>query len=122
MSQVTQGKKLLLTEKAADAKALSPKVVSADMPKEQPDQAVVEVKAAAVNPSDVKAALGLMRNAIWPRTPGRDTSFNERVGASIPLRRVGVADDVASAIVACATMLRYATGSIFVVDGGRHLG
>jgi len=57
-----------------------------------------------------------------PFVAGRDTSFNERVGASIPLRRVGVADDVASAIVACATMLRYATGSIFVVDGGRHLG
>jgi len=57
-----------------------------------------------------------------PFVAGRDASFNERVGASIPLRRVGVADDVASAIVACATMLRYATGSIFVVDGGRHLG
>ena len=49
-------------------------------------------------------------------------AFGQGAGASIPLRRVGVADDVASAIVACATMLRYATGSIFVVDGGRHLG
>ncbi|ANH74491.1 KR domain protein [Ralstonia insidiosa] len=53
---------------------------------------------------------------------GRDAQFNERVGATIPLKRVGVADDVASAIVACATTLRYATGSILVVDGGRHLG
>jgi NADPH:quinone reductase-like Zn-dependent oxidoreductase len=33
---------------------------------------VVEVKAAAVNPSDVKATLGAMPHAIWPRTPGRD--------------------------------------------------
>jgi 3-oxoacyl-[acyl-carrier protein] reductase len=57
-----------------------------------------------------------------PFVAGRDASFNERTGASIPLRRVGVADDVASAIVACTTSLRYATGSIFVVDGGRHLG
>ena len=54
--------------------------------------------------------------------PGRDASFYERVAASLPLRRVGTADDVAAAITACATSLRYATGSVFVVDGGRHLG
>lgn len=53
--------------------------------------------------------------------PGRDSSFNERVGASIPLGRVGTADDVAAAIAACATSLRYATGAVFVVDGGRIL-
>lgn len=35
-------------------------------------EAVVRVRAAAVNPSDVKAALGLMPQAVWPRTPGRD--------------------------------------------------
>jgi 3-oxoacyl-[acyl-carrier protein] reductase len=29
---------------------------------------------------------------------------------------------VASAIVACCTSLRYATGSVIVADGGRHLG
>ena len=72
MTHATQGKKLLLTEKAADAKALAPQVVPVELPDPQPDQAVVEVKAAAVNPSDVKAALGMMPNAIWPRTPGRD--------------------------------------------------
>jgi 3-oxoacyl-[acyl-carrier protein] reductase len=54
--------------------------------------------------------------------PGRDAAFNEKVGATIPLKRVGTADDVAAAIVACCTSLRYATGSIFVADGGRHLG
>src|SRR4029453_9347627 len=31
-----------------------------------------EVKAAAGNPSDVKAATGLMPYAVFPRTPGRD--------------------------------------------------
>jgi 3-oxoacyl-[acyl-carrier protein] reductase len=56
-----------------------------------------------------------------PFVSGRDASFNERVGASLPLRRVGVADDVAAAIMACCTALRYATGSIIVTDGGRHL-
>ena len=33
---------------------------------------LIEVKAAAVNPSDVKAATGLMAYAVFPRTPGRD--------------------------------------------------
>ena len=34
--------------------------------------AVVRVQAAAINPSDVKASLGLMPQAVWPRSPGRD--------------------------------------------------
>jgi 3-oxoacyl-[acyl-carrier protein] reductase len=57
-----------------------------------------------------------------PFVTGRDAAFNARVGATIPLQRVGVADDVAAAIVACCTTLRYATGSVIVADGGRHLG
>jgi len=36
------------------------------------NEALIEVKAAAVNPSDVKAATGLMPYAVFPRTPGRD--------------------------------------------------
>ncbi len=36
------------------------------------DDAIVEIKAAGVNPSDVKAATGLMPYAVFPRTPGRD--------------------------------------------------
>ena len=54
--------------------------------------------------------------------PGRDASFNEKAGASIPLGRVGTADDVAAAVIACCTSLRYATGNVIVADGGRHLG
>ena len=54
--------------------------------------------------------------------PGRDASFNEKAGASIPLKRVGTADDVAAAVLACCTALRYATGNVIVADGGRHLG
>ncbi len=37
-----------------------------------PGHAVVEVVAAGVNPSDVKATMGIMPKAIFPRTPGRD--------------------------------------------------
>ena len=36
------------------------------------DEVAVEIRAAGVNPSDVKAALGAMPHAVWPRTPGRD--------------------------------------------------
>jgi len=35
-------------------------------------EVLIEVKAAAVNPSDVKAATGAMAHAVFPRTPGRD--------------------------------------------------
>lgn len=37
-----------------------------------PHEVVVEITAAAVNPSDIKAATGLMPYAVFPRTPGRD--------------------------------------------------
>lgn len=71
-----------------------------------------QIRCLAVSPGVVDTAF----------VPGRDAAFNDRVGASIPLQRVGVADDVAAAIVACCTTLRYATGSVIVADGGRHLG
>lgn len=54
--------------------------------------------------------------------PGRDSTFNERAAKTTPLRRIGQAEDVADAIVACATSLRFATGTTIVVDGGRQLG
>lgn len=53
--------------------------------------------------------------------PGRGADFNEKAAATIPLKRIGTVDDIASAIEACATTLRFATGSRFVVDGGRSL-
>jgi 3-oxoacyl-[acyl-carrier protein] reductase len=54
--------------------------------------------------------------------PGRDAAFSEKAGTTIPLKRVGTAEDVAAAVIACCTVLRYATGSILIADGGRHLG
>jgi 3-oxoacyl-[acyl-carrier protein] reductase len=53
--------------------------------------------------------------------PGRGPDFNTKAAATMPLRRVGTPDDVAAAVQACATTLRYATGTRIVVDGGRHL-
>lgn len=39
---------------------------------ERDGQVIVRVTAAGVNPSDVKAAMGMMPYAVFPRTPGRD--------------------------------------------------
>lgn len=64
---------LLLLTKAADVASISP-VIEQHSLSMMPDHVLIEVKAAAVNPSDVKAATGLMPYAIFPRTPGRDFS------------------------------------------------
>lgn len=53
--------------------------------------------------------------------PGRGADFNEKTAATTPLKRVATADDVAAAILACATHFRFSTGTTFVVDGGRSL-
>jgi len=63
---------LRLAEKAADIAGLRLQAAAQPEPAASPGFAVVRVGAAAVNPSDVKAALGLMPQAVWPRTPGRD--------------------------------------------------
>lgn len=53
--------------------------------------------------------------------PGRGKEFTDKVAATTPLKRITSPVDVAEAIVACATHLKFSTGSRIVVDGGRHL-
>ena len=53
--------------------------------------------------------------------PGRGDEFNAKTAATTPLRRVATAEDVAAAVLACATHLRFSTGTTVVVDGGRSL-
>ena len=53
--------------------------------------------------------------------PGRGEEFNAKTAATTPLKRVATAEDVASAVLACATHLRFSTGTTIVVDGGRSL-
>ena len=53
--------------------------------------------------------------------PGRGPEQNAKIAPSIPLKRVAEAQDVADAILACATLLTYSTGSVILVDGGRAL-
>ena len=62
-----------LLAKAADAASLAP-VIERRALSRAANEVLIEVKAAAVNPSDFKAATGLMAYAVFPRTPGRDYS------------------------------------------------
>lgn len=62
---------LRLNAKAPDAASLAP-TLERQLLTRGPDDVIVEIKAAGVNPSDVKAATGLMSYAVFPRTPGRD--------------------------------------------------
>ncbi|MBR0872141.1 zinc-binding alcohol dehydrogenase family protein [Bradyrhizobium tropiciagri] len=60
-----------LLAKADDVVAVAP-VIEAQVLTRGASDLIVEIKAAAVNPSDVKAATGLMPYAVFPRTSGRD--------------------------------------------------
>ncbi|WP_338664582.1 SDR family oxidoreductase [Pararoseomonas sp. SCSIO 73927] len=53
--------------------------------------------------------------------PGRGPEQNAKIAPSIPLKRVALPEDVAEAVLACATLLTYSTGSVLLVDGGRAL-
>lgn len=60
-----------LNAKAADVASLAPAIEQRTLSRRD-NEVLIEIKAAAVNPSDVKAATGLMAYAVFPRTPGRD--------------------------------------------------
>jgi NADPH:quinone reductase len=60
-----------LNAKAENAASLAPTVEKHALSRAA-NEVLIEVKAAAVNPSDVKAATGLMPYAVFPRTSGRD--------------------------------------------------
>ena len=73
---------LRLNGKAATPDALCPDIIEVEQPQASAGSAIVEVLAAAINPSDVKAAMGMMPYAIWPRTPGRDYAGRVIAGPS----------------------------------------
>lgn len=51
----------------------------------------------------------------------KGANVNETIAAATPLKRITQANDVASTIEACATSIRFATGTVLVIDGGRTL-
>jgi 3-oxoacyl-[acyl-carrier protein] reductase len=70
-----------------------------------------EIRVLAVSPGVVDTAF----------VPGRGADFNEKVAAAAPLKRIGRPEEIAAAILACATHLTFSTGTTIVVDGGRAL-
>lgn len=52
---------------------------------------------------------------------GRDESWRDEQASRTPLGRLGTPEDVAEAVVAVMTQLRFATGVVIPVDGGRPL-
>jgi NADPH2:quinone reductase len=71
---------LRLAAKAETAETVAPAIADQPLKTLGPDDVLVEVRAAAVNPSDVKAAIGMMPYAVFPRTPGRDFAGIVREG------------------------------------------
>jgi 3-oxoacyl-[acyl-carrier protein] reductase len=70
-----------------------------------------EIRVVSISPSAVATDF----------VPGRSRTAVEKQAASSPLQRVTEADDVALAIMATVTHLRLTTGSVILVDGGKHL-
>ncbi len=81
-ANVTTGRALRVSQKSADIDHLLIEVAEIEVPRPGPGQVLVEIVAAGVNPSDVKASLGHMPHAVWPRTPGRDFGGIVREGPS----------------------------------------
>jgi NADPH:quinone reductase len=68
---IVEATSVRLNAKAIDAASIEPVVERRPLSRRS-DEVVVAIEAAGVNPSDVKAATGLMPYAVFPRTPGRD--------------------------------------------------
>jgi NADPH:quinone reductase len=65
-------KHIRVAEKSAGIDSLDLSLIEQPRPSIAADECLIEVHSAGVNPSDVKAVLGFMPHAVWPRTPGRD--------------------------------------------------
>ena len=69
--QSVEARCVRLLARADDPASLAPTLDRRALSRAE-NEVLIEVKSAAVNPSDVKAAIGLMPYAVFPRTPGRD--------------------------------------------------
>jgi NADPH:quinone reductase-like Zn-dependent oxidoreductase len=70
-TRAVEARRVRLNAKAPDVASVVP-VIERHKLARRDREVLIEIKAAAVNPSDVKAATGLMAYAVFPRTPGRD--------------------------------------------------
>ncbi len=51
----------------------------------------------------------------------KSAQFNDLAALNCPLKRIGNTEDIVNTIESCLTSIRFATGSLFVIDGGRTL-
>ena len=65
-------KAIRVHESSENSDRLKFEVTELGQPAIDAGEALVEVHASGVNPSDVKALMGRMPGLVWPRTPGRD--------------------------------------------------
>ncbi|RKF49880.1 zinc-binding alcohol dehydrogenase family protein [Paraburkholderia fungorum] len=65
-------KAVRVTAPSANVDSLELNIATQPKPDVGSDECLVQVVSAGVNPSDVKAVLGAMPHAVWPRTPGRE--------------------------------------------------
>jgi NADPH:quinone reductase-like Zn-dependent oxidoreductase len=72
MMTATTATCLRLTAKVERIENVAPAIEQRMLTRANATDALVEIRAAAVNPSDAKAAIGMMPYAVFPRTPGRD--------------------------------------------------
>jgi NADPH:quinone reductase len=72
-NDVVEATCIRLNAEATDAISITPEIERRSL-SHRLDEVVVAIEAAGVNPSDVKAATGLVPHAVFPRTPGRDFS------------------------------------------------
>lgn len=86
-TEAKAGKALRVSQPSADLDNLLIDIVDVSIPRPGPGQVLVEIVAAGVNPSDVKASLGHMPHAVWPRIPGRDFGGIVREG---PKQMIGL--------------------------------
>lgn len=70
-----------------------------------------EIRVVSISPSAVATDF----------VPGRSRAAVEKQAAGSPLKTVTEADDVALAVMAAVTHLRLTTGTVILVDGGKHL-
>ena len=68
-------------------------------PERRDGEALVKVKAAAINPSDVKNVAGRFSGTTLPRTPGRDFSGVVIAGTKYETRKCGAAALVSASLV-----------------------
>lgn len=65
-------KAVRVTAPSANVDSIDLQIATQFAPTAGAEECLIKVVSAGVNPSDVKAVLGAMPHAVWPRTPGRD--------------------------------------------------